>query len=254
MKRIDFNTNNWTGPAGRTLQQGVKWDGTDFWVIQADRRPGGEDTIFRRYDNNLIYKGYATGKNFGHGSTTGVIRINATTTRHITPALSSGIRIADYVIGNPNLQNVRVIGNVGHCSAVSCNNKANRLSIRKGGSTQTVTWYNRDEIITGKKPNPLLKFSFKTPARATFQGLYNWGNSDFFHWETDGVPRGSTTYRTWVDEYVNGKHVKKLDTTGLVSRKAEPEGLLGYGTGLYAVKKAPTSGNNKLHLVAVQIR
>lgn len=254
MKRLDFHTNNWTGPAGRTLQQGVKWDGTDFYVYQADKVPGGENLVIRRYDSNLTYRGYLTIPNGGHGSTTGVIRINPTTSRHILPAMSQGIRVVDYQVGNPKPVNNHLISTVGHCSAVSCNNGRNRLSVRKGGSTQTVNWYNRDDVLAGKKVESLLKFSFKTPSRSTFQGHYNWNDSDFFHWETDGVPRGSANYRTWIDEYKNGKHVRKLDTTALVNRKAEPEGLMGYQAGLYAVKKAFTSGNVKLHLVAIQIQ
>lgn len=255
MKRLDFRTENWQGPAGRTLQQGVKWDGTDFFVYQADRTTTGENLVIRRYDKDLTYKGYLTIVNGGHGTTCGVIHINPTTSRHIIPAGAKGIRVIDYQIGNPNPVGNHTISAVGYCSAVSCNNGANRLSVRKGGATQTVTWYDRDKILLNKGGSPaLLKYSFKTPSKSTFQGHYNWQDSDFFHWETDGVPRGSKTYRTWIDEYREGKKFGTLITTGLVGVKCEPEGLMGYGSNLYAVKKALTNGNNKLHLVAIQIR
>ena len=232
---LKFSVRGWKGPAGYGFVQGLKWAGRDFYIYQADKTAAGENLIIRRYDAKLNYKGYLTIVNGGHGSTTGVIQIDPITSRHLIPAGSRGIRVVDYVIGNSGNPVSRFIDTVGYCSAISCNNTANRLSVRKGGGTQTVTWFNRDAVLKGDKPEPLFKFSFPTPKNATFQGHYNFGDSDFFHWENDQV-RGSKNYRCWAERWTNGKRVAVLDTKPF-QPKGEPQGFMGFNGKLYFVKR-----------------
>lgn len=239
-----FSVRNWTGPGGVSLIQGAKWAGRDFFVYQADRIGSRENLIIRRYDSNRNYKGYLTVVDGGHCSSTGVIQVDDKTSRHILPAGDRGIRVVDYVIGNPGTPKSVFLSGTGYCSAVSCNNSANRLSVRKGGSTQTITWFNRDDILANRKTEPLFKFSFKTPANATFQGHYNFGDSDFFHWESDNAPRGSKNYRSYAERWQNGKRVSVLNTTPW-QPKGEPQGFLGFNGKLYFVKRVGGLNKNR---------
>ena len=239
---LEFSVGEWTGPAGFSLIQGLKWAGRDYFVYQADKKAGGEDLVIRRYGPDRKYKGFLTIPNGGHGSSTGVMQINDTTSRHFIPADERGIRVVDYVIGNPGTPKSSFLGAVGWCSAVSVNNSANRFSVRKGGGKQTVTWFNRDAILKGEKPEPELKYSFDTPSSATFQGHYNFGDSDYFHWETAGPPRGSARYRSWAERWQKGKKVATLNTTPW-QPKGEPQGFAGINGKLYFVKRV--GGLNK---------
>ena len=244
---LTFSVADWTGPAGVSLLQGAKWAGRDFFVYQADRLSGREDLIIRRYDSQRKYKGYLTVVRGGHGSSTGVIQVNETTSRHLIPAGDRGILAVDYIIGNAGTPPRKIFNTVGYCSAVSCNNSANRLSVRKGGSSQTITWYNRDKILAGEKPQDDFRFSFPTPKNATFQGHYNFGDSDYFHWETEGIKRGTKGYRSWAERWTNGKKVATLDTTPWF-RTGEPQGFLGYNNALYFCKRV--GGLNRQRFMA----
>lgn len=253
MTRLEFKTTNWSGPGGTAFQQGVKWGGKDFYVYQSNKIAGREDVIIRRYSGDLTYKGYQTiagpGGDF-HASTTGVIQLTDTISRHILPAYGRGICLVDYEVGNAASPKKTYLPNAGYASAVSCNNSAGILSVRKGGSKQTVTWLDRDKILSGGKSEDLLKYSFATPKGATFQGHYSFGDSDYFAWETDDVTRGSKNYRCWADRWKNGKKVATLDTTALIARTCEPEGFMGYMNQLFVVKKMFGKGR---HLVAVSV-
>lgn len=248
--KLVYPTNNWSGPGGTDLQQGVKWSGLDHFVYQADAVPGGENLIIRRYNPDLTYKGYLTVLGGGHGTSCGVIQISPTVSKHLIPMGKRGIGIATYVVGgNASTRPVIIPADVGWCSALSVNNAINRVVVRKGGTRQTVNWYNRDQLLAGQAVKTAGEYSFATPAGATFQGLYNFGNSDFFSWEKD-IYRKSKNYRCWIDQYTNGKKVHTFDITNLISRTGEPEGLMGYKGKLYCVKKV--FGQHK-HLEAVPI-
>lgn len=251
MQYMDFSAAEW--PGGNSFVQGLKWAGSDFYIYQGDLVVGGENTIIHRYDANHAYKGHLTIPKGGHASATGVMQINPTTSRHIIPAETRGIRVLDYVVGKPTPQNTNFFSSVGYCSGVSCNNDKKRLSIRKGGSKQIVTWYDRDAVLAGNKVVPLLKYQFNTPTGGVnYQGHYNFGNSDFFAWELDlNGNRASKRYRAWVDQYLNGKKVATLDVTrwGSVPGKkfnAEIQGLMAYRGILHVVKRVGPTGPSRI--------
>ena len=91
---VHFRSTGWEGPAGLNLQQGVKWNGKEYFVFQGDKTTTGENLVIRRYDASLNYRGYQTAKNGGHGSAGGVTLLNQTTTRIYTHGGNRGLLLS----------------------------------------------------------------------------------------------------------------------------------------------------------------
>lgn len=105
---ITLRLKDWQGsPAGRTLIQCVRWNPLDqcYFIVQADTVPGQgnvQDVVVRRHDKAGIYKGFATLKKAGHGSSVGIVPWSPGVTRVVIGHKTLGAGYVTYTIGDPD--------------------------------------------------------------------------------------------------------------------------------------------------------
>lgn len=220
---------DWTGPAGRTLIQGLLIHPSGWRIIhQADDVAGQveQDIVFRFHTASNSYLGSVTVKRAGHGSTCGLEPTGPTSMRlwmghlrlgcigYITVDVSSGKPVAGSFVRVAGLPR----------GDVSIDAEAAVLCLRQGNA------FKGYDMASAKAGKPKLLWGYSIPAWGKrFQGHLIFRDRLFVH--RDVETKGASRADCFDTE---GQLVKQISTTGMGD---EAEGFCAIGDQVFIVKR-----------------
>lgn len=209
----------------RTLVQGLKWSGREWFAHQAVRRGLTEDTVLHRYSADGTYRDSMTLRSAGHGTTCSVIVQNGVA--WVWLSWGGPVCKIKYRPGTFKSTSAQVVGALGKGNP-SLSPTGRWCTVRRGLSGE------RDEFKTwdlgGDLPKLVGSFVAKRPTGAPMQGHQSWKGEVFCAYGASGK---ASVIKHW-DK--SGKPLGALDTSAW-HRTGEAEGLTVKGASLLIVKR-----------------